>query len=217
MPKFWEDRWALFCAFLVENSIQSRTIRSYTLAVKCILKADGYIWDENCILLSALTKACRRINDRVRTRLPIQYRLLEMIIFEVQRLFAETQPYLEILYKTIFILAYYGLFRIGELTWSNHCVKAKDIHLARNKDKLLIMLYTSKTHGKESRPQEIKITANHSATTNCGTEVRIKRIFCPFILTRQYMVQRGNYKIQMNLSLFLEIKVQSNQHMSETF
>ena len=56
------------------------------------------------------------------------------------------QPYLLVLYEAIFCLAYYGLMRIGELTEGDHPIKAKDIHIGVNKDKILLVLYTSKTH-----------------------------------------------------------------------
>ena len=57
------------------------------------------------------------------------------------------------LYKAVFALAYYGLMHIGELTQGNHPVLAKDIHIAKNKDKIRLLLHSSKTHGKESFPQ----------------------------------------------------------------
>ena len=84
-----------------------------------------------------------------------------MILFETQRIFhAKNQPYLDLLYKTIFSICYYGLMHIGEVTHSQHVLKAKDVHLAKNKDKLLLVLYSSKTHDEGSRPQKIKITSN---------------------------------------------------------
>ena len=137
-------------------------------------------------MIRTLTRACRVVNDKVKTRLPIHLGLLEMILFEVECLYSQ-QRHLEILYKTIFVLAYYGLFRIGKLTWSTHRVRAKDVHIAVNKDKLLLILYTSKTHGKEARPQKIKIeAAQHDRRQK-------QRLFCPFKLARKYLNLRGNF------------------------
>ena len=161
-------------------------------AIKSILVNDGYPWDDNKILLGIITKACRLVNDRVVTRLPIQIGLLEVLIFEIQRIFFD-QPYLEILYKAIFLLSYYGLFRIGELTLSNsnHAVKKTcDVHIGRNKNKMLFILYSSKTHGRESLPQIIKINENQ-CKYNCK---QIKQFFCPFTASREYLAIRGNYK-----------------------
>ena len=98
----------------------------------------GYKWNNDRILLSSLTKACKIKNDILKLRMPIHKNLLEMILFEIQRLFRrKKQPFLEVMYKALFILGYYSLMRIGELTSSPHVVKAKDVHMAKNKQKLL--------------------------------------------------------------------------------
>ena len=61
-------------------------------------------------------------------------------MFELERIFNK-QFYLESLYKAIFVLAYYGLMQIGELTQSNHVLKAKDIQIGVNKPKILLILF----------------------------------------------------------------------------
>ena len=64
-PNTWEERTALFLAYLVENGAQSSTLKSYISGTKRILIDDGYQWNDNVILFSTLTKSCRVINDRV--------------------------------------------------------------------------------------------------------------------------------------------------------
>ena len=56
------------------------------------------------------------------------------------------------MFCALFAMAYYGLMRIGELTAGEHQVKAKEIHMGQNRNKLLIVLHSSKTHGAESVP-----------------------------------------------------------------
>ena len=184
-PKYWEDSASLFGAALVHEGFQSSTLRSYMSAIKGILIDDGYPWDDNKLLLGTLAKACKLVNDRVKTRLPIHKGLLELLLFELQRTYSN-QPYLEVLYKTIFCLSYYGLFRIGELTTGSHPVKAKDVHIGVNKDKILFVLYSSKTHNLGAHPQEIKITANQNYNSR-------KTFFCPFALSRTFLSMRGDY------------------------
>ena len=87
------------------------------------------------------------------------------------------------MYKSMFLLAYYGLFRIRELASGSHPVKAANVHITQNKEKMLFVLYSSKTHGKESRAQKIKISGN----------VGSKRFFCLFKMSREYLALRGNY------------------------
>ena len=62
--------------------------------------------------------------------------------------------------------------------------------MALNKDKLLLVLYSSKTHDKESRPQKITITSNNIERTGNYKD----RHFCPFKLMRRYMQLRGGYE-----------------------
>ena len=187
-----ERRVALFCAHLVEQGLKSTTVKSYVSAIKNVLRNDGYEWNDNLLLLSMITKACRLINDRVYIRCPITKGLLEILLFEVERIFLD-QQYLEILFKTMFILAYYGLLRVGEIASQkgefclDHAVKTPDVHVGQNKQKILIILYSSKTHGKESLPQKIRIEA---VSKTCSSKFSH---FCPFSLTRKYMELRGPY------------------------
>ena len=188
-PNSWEERLTLFCAYMVSKGNKSATIKSYISAIKSVLKTDDYIMNENKLILGSLTQACRLVNDTVRTRLPIQIGLLEIILFELERLF-EKQPFLRCLYQTIFAIGYYGLFRVGELTYSQHAMKAKDVHLGKNKDKILVILYSSKTHGRESRPQKIKICAQKGSDSRRSP--KFMRNFCPFQLICEYIEQRGD-------------------------
>ena len=149
----WEDKTALFGAYLVDGGIQSSTLKSYFSAIKHVLKVDGYPWDDSKVLLSSLVRKCQFVNDKLKVRLPIQKRLLEVLLFEIERQFGATQPYLECMYKAIFCVAYYGMLRVGEMSASPHVIKACHVHVGNNKDKILLLLYTSKTHGLESRPR----------------------------------------------------------------
>ena len=193
-PKLWEDRVSLFVAHLIDKGIQSATVRSYVSAIKKVLVTDGYQWSDSLIQLNALTKACKLINNRVKTRLPIKFNLLELLLYEVQRKWRGSQVYLETMYKAIFALTYYGLFCIGELCktkYANHTIRTNNIHIGMNKEKIMVVLYTSKMHGKGSNPQKIKITSSSD-----DTHLKKSRNFCPFRLMRNYMFFRQGYDFQ---------------------
>ena len=102
----------------------------------------------------------------------------------------KNEVYLEIMYKALFTLGYYGMMRVGELTFSQHVVKAHDIHIAHNKDKIMIVLYSSKTHSQANRPQKIKITSNRLERTGSY----VARSFCPFELVLDYYQLRGGFQ-----------------------
>ena len=185
-PPTWEHRLALYGAHLIHNGAQSAIVKSYFSAIKKSLSYADYSLKMDEVLVNSLTKACKIINDKVLTRLPIHAKLLEMLLFELQRSY-DRQIYLQFLYKTIFCFAYYGLFRVGELTKSPHVIKAANVNIGINKNKILIILYSSKTHGKELHPQKVKIS---EIAEECK---KSKRFFCPFRLARTYLNLRGNF------------------------
>ena len=138
-------------------------------------------------MIGSLTGACRIVNDRLKSRLPINIGLLEILLFEDQQFFNKSL-FLETLYKAILAIAYYGLLRIGEITHSPHVVKAKDVHAGLNKNKILLIFYTSKTHNLGTYSQEVKIASSQQSN------FYIKCNFCPFKLIRNYMTMRGGFK-----------------------
>ena len=117
------------------------------------------VLDADTFLLNAMTCACKLRNDRVKIRLPITKSVLQLLVTQIPEIFSN-QPFLAIMYETLFTTAYFGLFRIGELVESKHVVKAKDVHIAKFKSKLKFVLHTSKTHGWGDKPQIIKISSS---------------------------------------------------------
>ena len=192
-PETWEDRLVLFVGYLIDSKKQSQTIKSYISAIKLILRNDGVELKENKFLISSLTKACRYENDCVRTRLPIQNGLLQIIIKETKTYYEDqiNQPYLALLYCTLFNTAYNGLFRVGELTSSEHSVRVTDVHIAVNKDKFLFILRSSKTHGKYMHPQSVQISREKGPEIYKNHKSKTK--FCPFQMLRDYVTERPGY------------------------
>ena len=192
-PATWEARTSLYCAYMIDElKLQSSTVKSYVSAIKAKLMADGYDWQDCAVKLSILTGVCKLRNDAFKTRLPIKKNLLEVLLIETKRQLES--EYLVLLYQTAFSFAYYGMLRVGELTKSIHAIRAKDVHKGRNKNKLLLVLYSSKTHGRNNKPQKITI----EATTEYAKMKRRKlanntKIFCPFTLAQEYMDLRGGY------------------------
>ena len=149
------------------------TIKSYISAIRAVLMEDGYELNEDSFLLGSLTRACKIHHDHISTKLPIK---------KMGDLF-ESQPYLLCLFRTMLLITYYGLFRVCEVakTSSNHAVKAMDAHIARNKDKIMFVLHTLKTHDKGCKPQIVKIAADAKSNNNR---------YCPFSNIKKYLCIR---------------------------
>ena len=184
IPEKWEDRFTLYASFLVKHkNIKSSTIKTYCSAIKSVLTIDGYEWCDKAALLSTFVGNSKMHNDRVKTRLPIGEKILELSLFELERHFID-QVYLEILYKTMFSTSYYGLFRVGELTSGPHTLKVSDVHAALNKSCYLFVLHTSKTHGLGHNPQKITISRDDRSSKNQ---------FCPVQLIEYYTRLRPKF------------------------
>ena len=187
-PETWEERLVLFVGYLVENNRRSQTIKSYISAIRSVLAKDGVFLNKNKFLLTSLTKACRLKNDKVRTHLPIRKGLLSLLVKSVEQLYP-TQVYLATLYKATLVTAYFGLFCIGEVTKSEHVIKAKDVHIGDNKDKLLFVLHNSKTHGPDKKPQLVKLTKVHDYLKQDNRQHRL----CPFETIHEYLQIRKSH------------------------
>ena len=185
IPDTWEEKVGYYCAHLINDlHCKSATIKTYVSAIKTMLSLDGYKWNNELLVLSSITKACKRKNDVWKTRLPIRLSLLESLMCEAERHYRILQQsYLEYLYKTALIVGYYGLFRVGELAMSEHVILIKNVHVALNKDKITIVLETSKTHSKADMPQTIIIEKD--------TPSPKRTIFCPVKTTHKYLKFRN--------------------------
>ena len=142
-------------AYLIQNKRKSTTIKCYIAAIRAVLRNGGIKLKEDKVLLASLTQACHLHYDRVRMHLSIRKTLLLVLLKSLDKFFNLPQVYLTGLYKALLCTAYYGLFRIGELTQSLHVVKAADVHVGENKNKLMFILHMSKTHSKGDKLQII--------------------------------------------------------------
>ena len=181
---------SLYCTFLIHyTGVQSSTIKSYVSGIKAKLKGDGYEWDDKLVWLSALTKACKIKNDVIINRLPIRLSLLHQLLFEIKRKYNKKEAldiYLKHLYMTMFLVAYFGLLRIGELCQGEHVIKAVNVHVAENKQSVLFILYSSKTHGPGDRPQKLKIRKTSGTYPDDD-------LFCPVDQVNKYVKLRPEY------------------------
>ena len=89
------------------------------------------------------------------------------------------------MYKAIFVAGYYGLLHISEIAAGPHQILAHNVHIGINKDKVLFVLLTSKTHNKGNLPQTVKITSLQQYRS-------IK--YCPFQILRNYVSARCRIK-----------------------
>lgn len=196
-PETWEDQISLFTAYMIMKRFQPSTIRSYISGIKYILNLIDIKVDTNSFKFSALVKAARYKNKKLRLRLPIKLRLLNRILDEVKKIpRVRDQPYLIALYRAMFVSAYYGLMRVGEITNSKHVVKSRDAHVARNKTKVQFRLWTAKNLKRGQWPDDIKIDGLHDCRRCFPTMVKSagrsknSESYCPVCIIKKYNALR---------------------------
>ena len=196
-PILWEDRLVLYAAFLVQNNRKAQTVRSYICAIKNILRDDGVEINEDKFLLTSLTKACWLKNTKVVTHLPIQRNLLQLLLLTLfEHYYQQGQIYLAYMYVTLFSTMYFGMFRIGELTLSPHVARVTDVQLGENKNKVLFIRRSLKTHDKGSKPQLIKIKSRLAKIQDMertAVNTPDPQTLCPFKILRSYMAIRPKF------------------------
>ena len=113
--------------------------------------------------------------------------MLKLILDSIANQY-EAQVYLKTLYSALVTSAYYGLLHIGEVSASPHVLLAKNVHVGVNKNKILFIFMTSKTHNEGDKPQMVKITSSPSC--NAGGIDQSCTKYCPFHLLKQYIAKR---------------------------
>ena len=181
-PDNWEDRIVLYTAFLIQNNKRSATVKSYISVIKAVLYNGGIEINKDSTLLASLTCACKLKNDNITARLIIRKSLLGLLISKLEVKYVD-QPYLNTMYRALFLTTYYGMLCIGEVTMSQHVVKAKDIYIGVNKPKIMIILHTSKMHNKGQHLQIVKMSAS----------AQLDKL-CPFKALIEFLAVRRKYK-----------------------
>ena len=121
-------------------------------------------------------------NDWVKARLQTSKNMLRLILDKLEMIYKD-QPYLEYMFKAIFVTGYYGMVWVVELTESPHCLRVADVHRVTNKNKLQLVLRSSKMHNVGDVPQLIKIS---SLDQKAMKSVLDRDNYCPFNIIRLY-------------------------------
>ena len=103
------------------------------------------------------------------------------------------QPYLCKLYLALLSTGYFGLLRVGELTSGTHPIRVSDVHLGRNKNKVLFILRSSKTYGEYTHPQTIKISQQSTHQNRRNSQQLNNGNLCPYYLLRDFIKIRPKF------------------------
>lgn len=152
---------ALFIAYLSAKNLAPSTITSYLSAIGYVHKIKGYTDPTKSFLIHKLLTALsrRRLAD---LRLPITRPVLHELIRSLRH--TNSLVYQHCLYSAMFLLAFYGFFRIGELAAKGADCAASVLRLQDLKFlmqhgqlQMIKIIITTFKHNTDRKPFEILI------------------------------------------------------------
>ena len=174
---------ALFISYLSAKKLAPSTITSYLSAISYVHKIKGYIDPTKSFLVHKLLTAVsrQRLAD---LRLPITRPVLHGLIKSLQH--TTSSAFQRSVYSAMFLLAFYGFFRVGELAAKSgdsgaSVLQFKDLKfLVHNgQPQMIKIIITAFKHNTDRKPFEILIDREDTLP------------FCPVKSLLEYCKSRG--------------------------
>ena len=177
---------ALFISLLCAKGLAPATISSYLSAIAYVHKIKGYLDPTKSSLIEKLLVALSR-RGQADVRMPISRPLLYELVSALQH--TSPSAYRRSLFGAMFMTAFYGFFRIGELS----CASKKQVDTVLQFDHVTFLKQSSRVtavkivitkfkHNTNNRPFVITIESEPSET------------FCPVQTLLDYIKLRGHQK-----------------------
>lgn len=174
---------ALFISFLTAKGLAPATINSYLSAIAYVHKVQGLYDPTKAFLIQKLLVAVGR-RSQADIRMPISRPLLHELTRALSH--TTTSAYQRSLYQSMFMIAFYGFFRLGELTCktrrqASSVVQFDQVTFLRQNDRVTAVkiVITKFKHNTSNRPFTILIENEQSET------------FCPVQILIDYLKWRG--------------------------
>lgn len=126
---------SLYMAYLHEKGFAASTLYTYNSAIAYFHKIRGLHDPYNSFYIGKLLQGAKRLRPSKENRLPITLAILHRLVTALDHTCSTT--YNQILFKCMFLTAFYGLLRIGEITTNTingkntkHCLHLSDIEQA---------------------------------------------------------------------------------------
>lgn len=174
-----EQHIILFIANCFESGLAPSTIRTYVAAISFVHKINSWPDYMQSFIVQKMLEGYRRSRPVQDGRSPISIQSLTGIVQKAEHICSSS--YETALFQAVFCVAFFGLFRIGELaaTFQNGCrpIQFSDV-ICNDKDKLITLLLRSSKTNQHGPPSPIRIKC-------------IKRaLVCPVCQLHKFMARR---------------------------
>lgn len=180
--KYWPPKLETivqFISYLSLKGLSPNTAKLYIVALGYKCKIQGFNDTTQNFLVHKMLEGFKRLKHKPDSRLPITKDILFKLILKLPGVCHNV--YETKLYKAAFTLAFWGLFRVGEITKTkdkdvNHILAINDIKINKNNNTFTVVLRYSKTD-----------------QTGKGVSIEIRKVgneICPFDSMQQYLAAR---------------------------
>jgi site-specific recombinase XerD len=157
----------LFISYCFEKRLSPNSIKTYLAGLNYFHKLHGWYDIRENFVVTKLLEGCSRLRKTRDTRAPITKNILSSIILQLPNVCYNL--YETDLFKAIFTLAYFGLFRVSELVatmkFSSNQLQFNDVHFSPDQKSVSLVLRKFKTN-QRGVPTVIKI-AEQGDTSLC--------------------------------------------------
>ncbi|XP_061183263.1 uncharacterized protein LOC133191532 isoform X2 [Saccostrea echinata] len=123
-----QDTLALFISYLFAEGQAASSVVSFILSIVCIHRINNLPDNTSCFLVQKLLSSCRKTRPSMDIRLPITIVVLHKICDALEH--TVSNMYKKVLFQAMFLLAFHGFLRIGEITsvcTANHVLQMSQV------------------------------------------------------------------------------------------
>jgi len=137
----------MFIAYCFEKSYSPSSITTYISELSLFHKINGWYSISDVFVVSTILQGCRRLRPVVDEWAPITLSMLQQICAAVP--VVSNSIFESRLFKALFSVAYFGLFRVSELVFTNNgnrSISVVDIRFDSDQKHVVLCHRTSKTN-----------------------------------------------------------------------
>lgn len=163
------QRMVLYISYLFERGYAPSSITTYVAGISFYHKVNNWSDPSDAFVVTKLLEGCRRSRKRMDVRAPITESILTKLVVALSQICFST--YEAILFKAAFTLAYFGLFRVGELVYtteqySNRPLLRSDIMLEDSLRAVRVTIRCSKAN-QRGPPDTLRIPDSNITDICC--------------------------------------------------
>ena len=154
----------LFISYLFQKGYSTATIRTFVSAIGFYHKVNGLHDPSSSYMVEKAIQGLKKLRPTIDKRRAITIDMLANMVCSLFNL--PLTMYERYLFKSMFLIAFFGLFRVGEITDSPHNVKVSNVSFTVNPEKVVFQCESFK---HSVGPRSIHIN-RHAPTWLCPVQ-----------------------------------------------